>query len=290
MSKTILTQVDGFTPLPDLLVTKYGQITATVWGAAWRFCQMEDGICRASMEKIGKRAGVSRQTAQKHMDILTRDGFFEDTTPNLKNKPHIYKDTGKVSMYNRFGIGVNEIDSGVKQIDSHCQPDRHEDSIKKDNKKDIIESANKKVDAILEQERKHQEKLANRETWPHREKFPEPIREMLDVFVKCTGMRPAKKDVMDWMSTGQDWLDLGIISVDLEKAYQKSRGDEGGGGFVVGRPGSLTNTANMFAGERRTGGGKTKRGWTPIPDVNDTMKMLEEKWSKHDKPRTKETV
>jgi len=142
MSKTILTKVDGFTPLPDLLVTKYGIVTASVWGSAWRYCQMGDGICRASLEKIGKRIGVSRQTVINHMEILVNDGFFEDTTPNLKNRPHIYRDTGKVGMYNRFGIGVNEIDSTgvnkvystVNEIDSRSQLDLLEDSIKETNK------------------------------------------------------------------------------------------------------------------------------------------------------------
>lgn len=116
----------------------------------------------------------------------------------------------------------------------------------------LTESANKKVDAILEQERKHQEKKLEGKSWPHREKFPEAIRELLDVYVRVTGQHPTKDRVLDWLSEGQDWLDLGILPIDIEKAYQKSRGDEKGfGGFTVGRPGSLTNTANMYAGERR---------------------------------------
>lgn len=283
MSKTILSQVDGFTPLPDLLIAKYGHITATVWGAAWRFCQMSDGVCRASMEKIAERSGISRQSAQKHMTILANDGFFEDMTPNLKNKPHIYRDTGKVSMYNRLGIGVNQIDSTVNEIDSHCQLDIHEDSIKErkeDRVKDaskkfskgktygsvrgeVVDSANKTVDAILEQERQYQEKLAKHETWPHRDKFPEPIRELLDVYVKLTGQRPAKKDVTDWLLTGQDWLDVGIKGVDLENAYKQAK-PENGKGFTVARPGSLTRTAGMFAGERRNNSGNAVSSYDKI--------------------------
>ena len=141
MSKTILTQVDGFTPLPDLLVTKYGVVIASVWGLAWRYCQMNDGVCRATIENIGKRVGLSRQSTQKHMDVLTTDGFFEDTTPDLRNRPHIYKDTGKVAMYNRFG--VKEVDTGVKKIDSGCKEGLHEDSIK-DTNKDITPEQRKK--------------------------------------------------------------------------------------------------------------------------------------------------
>lgn len=142
MSKTILTKIDGWTPLPDLLVTKYGLTTAAVWASAWRFCQMSDGVCRASIEKIGARIDLSRQSTMKHMQILVDDGFFEDTTPNLKNKPHIYRDTGKVGMYNRLGISVNEVDSGVNLVDSQSQVSLHEDSIKESNK-DINEEEGK---------------------------------------------------------------------------------------------------------------------------------------------------
>jgi len=169
MSKTILTNVDGFTPLPDLLVARYGVVTATIWGVAWRFCQMSDGVCRTSMDKIAERAGVSRQTALKHIGILVKDGFFEDKTPDLKNKPHTYRDTGKVGMYNRFGIGVKQIDSTVNlvdstvkqidstvnEIDSHCQLDVHEDSIKdteKEREEEKKANANSKISPLIEAE------------------------------------------------------------------------------------------------------------------------------------------
>ena len=120
--------------------------------------------------------------------------------------------------------------------------------------KKIVDAANKKVDAILENERIVQEKLSSGVAWNGREKMPEPIRELLDVYVTITGQRPTKGALMDWLAAGQDWLDLGITRIDLEKAYQKAKGENGKGGFTVGRPGSLTNTANMFAGERRNNG------------------------------------
>jgi len=118
---------------------------------------------------------------------------------------------------------------------------------------EIFEAANKKMDAFLENEKVVQEKLSKNETYPHRDKFPEPIRELIDVYVKVTGQRPIKKNVSDWLMTGQDWLDLEIKPIDLQMAYDKSK-PESGPGFTVARPGSLTNTAGMFAGERRSKG------------------------------------
>lgn len=147
MSRTILTKVDGFTPLPDLLVIKYGVMTAAVWGRVWRYCQMGDGICRASIETIAGGIGVSRMSVIRHIEILVQDGFLKDTTPNLRNRPHIYADTGKASMYNRLGIGVSESDtpaspaipesdSTIPESDSHYTRELLEDSTKIESKKE----------------------------------------------------------------------------------------------------------------------------------------------------------
>jgi len=107
-----------------------------------------------------------------------------------------------------------------------------------------IEKANKKVDFILENERKALD------SWPGRASIPEPIRDLLDVYVQITGQKPAKNKLMDWLQTGQEWLEIGISSEDLQAAYKKAKPDCGDG-FMVSRPGSLTTVAGMFAGERR---------------------------------------
>ena len=52
MSKTILTRVDGWTPLITSIIQAHGLITAAVFGRMWRYCQMEDNVCTASQEAI----------------------------------------------------------------------------------------------------------------------------------------------------------------------------------------------------------------------------------------------
>ncbi len=53
--RQILTEVSGFTPVFDVIVDVYqDKIRALVFGAIWRFCQMEDKVCKASLEKIGR--------------------------------------------------------------------------------------------------------------------------------------------------------------------------------------------------------------------------------------------
>lgn len=99
--------LNGFTPAADELVQLYGPTTAMVFGAIWRYCQMEDGVCRASESKIAARAGVSVSTLGRHTEVLVRDGYLEDTTPDRRNSPHIYRDTGKIKMRIVLSAGQN---------------------------------------------------------------------------------------------------------------------------------------------------------------------------------------
>lgn len=100
MADSFLDSAGGFTPVPDKLVREYGFEVAYVWGKVWRYCQMANGACTASHETIAKRAGMSRRTLIEKLNVLIRDGYIEDLTPDLKNKPHTYcttKGEGKIT-------------------------------------------------------------------------------------------------------------------------------------------------------------------------------------------------
>jgi len=203
-----------------------------------------------AVETIAQKTGYHERSVQRLTRELENEGYLVDDGqgPKGQNRWKIPLNTGgdKIAPLTD-GAKRGDIPSGDIPSGDKIAPEvknRHEPS--------ITESANKKVDAILEQERIYREKKAKNETYPHRNKFPEPIRELLDVYVKLTGQHPAKAKVLDWLQTGQEWLDLGITAMDLDAAYKKSKDDKGG--FTVGRPGSLTNTANMYAGERRSTG------------------------------------
>jgi hypothetical protein len=136
--------------------------------------------------------------------------------------------------------------------------------------------ANAKVDAVIEQSRQAALKEQSGATWTGRESVPEAIRELLDVFVQVTGIRPAKSNLMDWMKAGQDWLDIGATQADVRAAHAKSKGDgKEGSGFTVTRPGSLTSVIGACAGERRA------HGTAPDVDmVKQTQAAIAAKWSK----------
>lgn len=114
MSKTVLAQVDGFTPVIDALLKEHGHLTALIFGKVWRYCQMSDGVCKASQQRIADELGVTRVTVNNHFSILVENGYLEDITPDLDGYPHTYKDTGRANLSIRLTGGVNEIDRGCK--------------------------------------------------------------------------------------------------------------------------------------------------------------------------------
>jgi DnaD/phage-associated family protein len=103
-----ISTISGVTPAPDILVNEYGYVTALVWGRVWRHCQMYDGVCRAAVETIAAGIGMSERTITRHLEMLCKDGYLFDMTPNLRNKPHIYADTGKIKVRVSFEVGMSE--------------------------------------------------------------------------------------------------------------------------------------------------------------------------------------
>jgi DNA-binding Lrp family transcriptional regulator len=115
MSKTILANVDGFTPVIDAVVLDVGLLTATIFGKVWRYCQMSDGACSASQDRIAQELGLSRATINSHIDKLVGEGYLKDTTPEIIGSPHVYADTGKANLSISF---TGSIQPPVKQIDT----------------------------------------------------------------------------------------------------------------------------------------------------------------------------
>jgi len=129
-----LTEVRGFTPVIDVVVQDIGLVTAAVYGVMWRYCQMEDHVCKAAMETIAAKIGIERRTAMRHVAALVTAGYVVDTTPDAKNAPHVYRDAGRVRIAGL--LGVTESDTEVSLSDTPvslsatpgCHSKRHKDS------------------------------------------------------------------------------------------------------------------------------------------------------------------
>lgn len=110
MSK-FLSEVKGFTPVIDVLANELGHMSALVYGIAWRYCQMEDGVCKAGVGRIAKHAKLSRKTAERHLKKLCGAGYLKDLTPTRKHAPHVYADTGKAKIRGLLTVEVGETES-----------------------------------------------------------------------------------------------------------------------------------------------------------------------------------
>jgi len=96
-----------------------------------------------------------------------------------------------------------------------------------------IQQANDKVTFILENEKKVK--------YQNRDKLPDPYLSFADLYNQLTGQEPTKRSIQDWMMTFEEWKQEGLQSEHIRAAYEHATRPEGG--FPVGRPGALTNTA-----------------------------------------------
>jgi DNA-binding MarR family transcriptional regulator len=111
-----LSEVKGFTPVIDVLVKELGLMPALVYGRVWRFCQMKDKVCTASLETLAKPLGVSRKTVERHIKKLCQMGYLEDRTPDRKYRPHIYADIGEAKIKGLLVATVGKSESPTSEL------------------------------------------------------------------------------------------------------------------------------------------------------------------------------
>lgn len=104
-------KISGFTPILDSMVKRYGLIGANVYGVVLRHAKMRNGVCSASQERMAELLGINRMTVNKWIAKLCDDGYLEDTTPDAKNRTHVYRVTGKAGLQTTieaFDLGDNQ--------------------------------------------------------------------------------------------------------------------------------------------------------------------------------------
>ncbi len=142
MSKTVISKVDGFTPCFDNVTKDLGIVTSSVFGAIWRFCQMEDGYCRASQETIGERVGLTRQAVNENVKKLIQGGYLESNGIDTSGTIRLF-DTGKAGM----SISITGV---VVETDRGCQPTLQEGVNQPDTKKELKKELKKVSSSVQE--------------------------------------------------------------------------------------------------------------------------------------------
>lgn len=104
----------NFTPVFDAVTAKVGPMAALVYGRVWRYCQMADHVCRASQERIAADLGVSRKFVNEQLARLVEAGYLIDLSPEVRNRPHVYRDALKINL--RVEITADEEDPDVPDV------------------------------------------------------------------------------------------------------------------------------------------------------------------------------
>ena len=112
MSKTILTDVNGWTPLIDAITAELGMTTSAVFGRIWRYCQMDFHVCTASQQTIAEDLGLSRDTVNKACQTLVANGYLEEIERAGMTKT--YSDTGKAGF--RITIEADATGRNFRQV------------------------------------------------------------------------------------------------------------------------------------------------------------------------------
>ena len=76
--------------------------------------------------------------------------------------------------------------------------------------------------------------------YQNRERIPEVLLPLLDLYHELTGQEPTKRTYTDWIDTAWTWKDEKLQLDDIRSAWAQAQSDKG---FTVGRPGALTVTA-----------------------------------------------
>jgi len=155
-NKTVLADVGGFTPVIDSIVEELGFICANVFGVIWRYCQMSDGMCKASQSRIAEKLGLSVSTVKRCAEKLVEAGYLRSIVK--KGVGVEYYDTGlaglriQVSGYNHHDIKNNQAlsEPAHRELSSQLTGSYQASSqgaTKKDIKIDIQDTATAAVNA-----------------------------------------------------------------------------------------------------------------------------------------------
>jgi DNA-binding Lrp family transcriptional regulator len=272
---TILTQVDGWTPLIDDLTKELGLVTSAVFGRVWRFCQGEKRVCVASLETIAEDLHLDKGTVQRHIKKLCSQKYLKDITPGLRNVPHTYADTGKISIYTKVSVAHNNSYESVAQNNSLCESvadnnatvadDQLKIVFKKDNtKKDIAPNGARAKNGKKEIPEKPEVVETNPVLlkYPILKRYKKANGDLLFAFWEATGIKPIDRDYQFNYRTTNGMVARGITPEIIKKAIYKMRND----GLVISGPQSVEKVAISILAESESNGRKKELYSQNVPE------------------------
>lgn len=230
--------IKNFTPIMDNVASDLGLIPAAVYGVVWRFCQMNDGVCQASLQTMGDKLGANKATVMRHIKALCKAGWITDLDKGARNYNHRYI----ANEYKTLQSATNE-DIENNQFVAECN------AVVAECNKFVAESNLKKLET-LEETINGNGKTATAKRGEKRKRKPSEynlaIGELNREFSKLTGipLPTTKTDKKFWNGySGKLYTvankDLEIAKKLIEYTVKKMRGDE----LTISSPKSLLNVA-----------------------------------------------
>jgi hypothetical protein len=129
-----------------------------------------------------------------------------------------------------------------------------------------LSQANAQVTAMIENSKKAK--------YQNRDKIPDPYLTFADLYNELTKQEPTKRSIQEWFMTFEDWKAEGLQPEHIRAAWNYANRPDGG--FPVGRPSALTNTAVAMKSKMLQA--------NAAPAINEgaveaTKKLVEEKFS-----------
>ena len=225
-----------FDTLPDMYDS---EVRVTLVMIRQTFGFHRDGF-KMGVGKLADAAGLSRQGALDGAQAAEKRGTFRRTNPNEITEAEwelvvtLYSvDTPSSQLipplYSVEGspqVGRGQV--GVKEILKKDSKDLRGGLTEKE-----VQQANAQVDAMIANSRKVK--------YLNRDKIPEPYLVFADLYNELTKQEPTKRSIQEWFMTFEEWKAERLQPEHIRAAWQYANRPEGG--FPVGRPGALTNTA-----------------------------------------------
>jgi hypothetical protein len=213
--------------------------------ADWDTGIVHDWKDEAAAEDMAMPIRTLREQRRKLEDLnyvtASKKQYTQDIAINNWTNPRDY--TGQILNKKQGGSGMEPQSDTQSDTQSSSQ-----DVTPTFNPKDQIpqksaltekelEQANAKVTAMIENSQKAK--------YLNRDKIPPEYLEFCDAYVEATGQEPRKSVIQDWLMTFSEWQSAGVNPLHVQAAFDRSKQ---GSGWLVTRPGSLTNTIIALKG------------------------------------------
>lgn len=246
-------EIGNFTPVSHSLAQEVGLVCAAVYGVVWRYCQMKDGICKASLDTLGSDISVDRATVMRSIKKLCELGYLLDQTPDRRNAPHTYILSKSVAQCN------SSMDTPVViRSESEAETVAHNN-----NSKQSVAQSNATVaqsNRSVAQSHLKIDKETLKDTpngvgkKPSVQKVEDtdkttPLWQLMNEFVKQSGipMPLNAKRKGEWFGSLREIYEIANRDVDVGKRLIRDAIEEARqGNWKVYRPGSLVRTAGRL--------------------------------------------